>query len=124
MIYSGRISKHTLSKQWRLNGQWDLDSSRVQSARFLRRCVNALSVFAVFCQLCPDRPLKKAMAELGSIMEEIKDAYCELDPINDPKVQFDPSNPDTAGRMVALAFISQDKVSLANIRVCLLIRPL
>ena len=61
------------------------------------------------------------MAELASIMEEIKDAYCELDPIKDPKVQFDPSNPDTAGRMVALAFISQDKVSLANIRVCLLI---
>lgn len=59
---------------------------------------------------------KKAMAELASIMEEIKDAYCELDPIKDPKVQFDPSNPDTAGRMVALAFISQDKVSLANIK--------
>lgn len=57
----------------------------------------------------------KAMAELLAIMGEIEEARADLDPIQEPGASFDPANPDTAGRLVALALIAQDKVPLARI---------
>jgi len=57
----------------------------------------------------------KAMAELLAIMGEIEEARSDLDPIKDPGASFDPTNPDTAGRLVALALVAQDKVPLARI---------
>ncbi len=49
------------------------------------------------------------------IVGEIEDARSNLDPIKDPGASFDPSNPDTAGRLVALALVSQDKIPLGRI---------
>ncbi len=57
----------------------------------------------------------KAMAELLAIMGEIEEARSDLDPIKEPGASFDPTNPDTAGRLVALALVAQDKVPLARI---------
>ena len=57
----------------------------------------------------------KAMAELYSLASEIEEARGDLDPIKDPGVSFDPTNPDTAGRLVALALLAQDKVPLERI---------
>ncbi len=57
----------------------------------------------------------KAMAELLAIMGEIENARGDLDPIKEPGASFDPTNPDTAGRLVALALVAQDKVPLARI---------
>ena len=57
----------------------------------------------------------KAMAELVALMGEIKEARADLDPIKEPGASFDPTNPDTAGRLVALALIAQDKVPMARI---------
>lgn len=57
----------------------------------------------------------KAMIELLAIMGEIENARSDLDPIKDPGASFDPTNPETAGRLVALALIAQDKVPLARI---------
>ncbi len=57
----------------------------------------------------------KAMAELVAIIGEIEEARADLDPIKEPGASFDPTNPDTAGRLVALALIAQDKVPMARI---------
>jgi hypothetical protein len=57
----------------------------------------------------------KAMAELLAIMGEIETARADFDPIKDPGASFDPTNPETAGRLVALALMAQDKVPLARI---------
>lgn len=58
---------------------------------------------------------KKAMAELLSIMDEIEAARADLDSIKDPGATFDPADPDTAGRLVALALIAQDRVPLGRV---------
>ena len=57
----------------------------------------------------------KTMAELLALTNEIEEARSDLDPIKDPGASFDPTNPDTAGRLVALALLTQDKVPLARI---------
>lgn len=57
----------------------------------------------------------KAMAELLMIMGEIEEARSDLDPIKEPGASFDPTNPDTAGRLVALALVAQEKVPLTRI---------
>jgi hypothetical protein len=57
----------------------------------------------------------KAMAELLAIMGEIEEARSGLDPIKEPGASFDPTNPDTAGRLVALALLAQDRVPIAKI---------
>lgn len=58
---------------------------------------------------------KKAMAELLSIVGDIESARADLDPIKDPGTSFDPADPDTAGRLVALALIAQDRVPLGRV---------
>jgi hypothetical protein len=58
---------------------------------------------------------KKAMAELLSLMGDIEEARAGLDPIKDPGASFDPADPDTAGRLVALALIAQDRVPLGRV---------
>lgn len=57
----------------------------------------------------------KAMAELLALMGEIENTRASFDPIKDPGSSFDPTNPDTAGRLVALALIAQDKVPMARV---------
>lgn len=57
----------------------------------------------------------KAMAELLGLMGEIEETRASLDPIKDPGASFDPANPDTAGRSVALALIAQDRVPMDRI---------
>ncbi|MFD1913990.1 Eco29kI family restriction endonuclease [Halodurantibacterium flavum] len=58
---------------------------------------------------------KRAMTELLSLMGEIEGARADLDPIKDPGAWFDPADPDTAGRLVALALIAQERVRLDRI---------
>lgn len=58
---------------------------------------------------------KKAMAELLALVDEIEATREGLDPIKDPGASFDPSNPDTAGRLVALALIAQDRVRMDKV---------
>ena len=57
----------------------------------------------------------KAMAELLALMGEIEDVRAGLDPIKEPGTSFDPANPDTAGRLVALALVAQDRVPMDRI---------
>lgn len=57
----------------------------------------------------------KATAEFLALTAEIEEARAELDPIKDPGKSFDPANPDTAGQLVALALLAQEKVPLGRI---------
>jgi len=59
--------------------------------------------------------VKKTMAELLSLIGDIEEARAGLDPIKDPGASFDPADPDTAGRLVALALIAQDRVPLGRV---------
>lgn len=58
---------------------------------------------------------RKIAIDLLGIIGEIEDARASLDPIKDPGESFDPADPDTAGRLVALALIAQDRVPLDGI---------
>lgn len=55
---------------------------------------------------------KKAVEELLAIATDIEIARSDIDPIKDPGTSFDPGDPDTAGRLVALALIAQDRVPM------------
>lgn len=58
---------------------------------------------------------KKAMAELLSLMSDIESTRANIDPIKDPGGSFDPADPDTAGRLVALALVAQERVPLGRV---------
>lgn len=57
----------------------------------------------------------KAMAELLALTGEIEATRASLDPIKEPGASLDPANPDTAGRLVALALMAQDRVPMERI---------
>jgi hypothetical protein len=58
---------------------------------------------------------RKTAGQLRELTAEIEHAHDELDPIKDPGPSFDPGNPESAGRLVALALLAQDKIPLARI---------
>lgn len=55
---------------------------------------------------------KKTREALYSLREEIEKAAAALDPVREPTAWFDPANPYTAGRLVAVALLAQPKVPL------------
>ena len=57
----------------------------------------------------------KTILALGEMVAEIESAKAGLDPIKEPGGTFDPGNPDTAGRLVALALLAQERVPLARV---------
>jgi hypothetical protein len=57
----------------------------------------------------------RAMAELLRLAGEIKNARADLDPIKEPGASFDPTSPETAGRLVALAMMAQERVRLDRV---------
>ncbi len=57
----------------------------------------------------------RAMVELHALIAEIEATRSGLDPIKDPGASFDPGNPDTAGRLVGLALLAQERVPLERI---------
>lgn len=58
---------------------------------------------------------KSAMGDLLALIEEVEAARADLDPIKDPGTSFDPADPETAGRLVALALIAQERVALGSV---------
>jgi hypothetical protein len=58
---------------------------------------------------------RKAAVELLGVINELGIARADLDPIKEPGASFDPADTDTAGRLVALALIAQERVPLARI---------
>ena len=61
------------------------------------------------------RSLKKIRLELEKVVSEIKATTEKLDPVWRPESIFDPSDPNTAGRVVALTMVAQERHSLAAI---------
>jgi hypothetical protein len=57
----------------------------------------------------------RTLTELIAVMHEIERVRENYDPIKDPGYSFDPANPDTAGKLVALALVAQDQVPLSRI---------
>lgn len=56
-----------------------------------------------------------ARGELHALIGQVEAAIADLDPIKDPGGMFDPTVPDTAGRLVALSLLAQPRVPLARI---------
>ena len=61
------------------------------------------------------RSVKKIRLELEKAVSEIKATTERLDPVWRPESIFDPSDPNTAGRVVALTMVAQERHSLAAI---------
>jgi len=57
----------------------------------------------------------RVLADLSQLQADLEEAYGKLNPIKLPGKSFDPLNPDTAGRMVALALMAQAKTPLGRI---------
>jgi Eco29kI restriction endonuclease len=55
---------------------------------------------------------KKTREALYKLREEIARAAAALDPVREPTSWFDPANPYTAGRLVAVALLAQPRVPL------------
>ena len=55
---------------------------------------------------------KKVRIALYSLREELTKAAASLDPVREPSSWFDPANPYTAGRLVAVALLAQPRVPL------------
>lgn len=63
------------------------------------------------------RPQAKRLRQRFDEYVQSLAAYRErLDPVRDPDASFDPSNPDTIGRLVVLALLAQDRVLLGELR--------
>lgn len=61
------------------------------------------------------RTIKKARHALEDITERLTDISTALDPIRRPTSIFDPTDPSTAGRIVALTLVAQDRHLLAAV---------
>ena len=57
----------------------------------------------------------RTRGELHALIGRVEAAIADLDPIKDPGGMFDPTVPDTAGRLVALSLLAQPRVPLARI---------
>lgn len=55
---------------------------------------------------------KKTREALYELREKIAKAAAALDPVREPTAWFDPANPYTAGRLVAVALLAQPRVPL------------
>jgi len=61
------------------------------------------------------RVVKKIREGLEQVTEELSKVTTRLDPILRPETIFDPTDPNTSGRVVALTLVAQSKHSLARI---------
>ncbi len=61
------------------------------------------------------RSIKKARNALDDITDRLTDISTALDPIRRPTSIFDPTDPSTAGRIVALTLVAQDRHPLAAV---------
>ncbi|WP_193175254.1 Eco29kI family restriction endonuclease [Oricola nitratireducens] len=52
---------------------------------------------------------------VGEVREDLARVISSLDPIKEPKSFFDPADPETAGRLVAMALLAQPRVPLGRI---------
>lgn len=61
------------------------------------------------------RIIKSARAKLDVITERLSEVSVALDPIRRPASIFDPADPSTAGRIVALTLVAQERHPLADV---------
>lgn len=61
------------------------------------------------------RVIKKIRVGLEQVTSQLKNATTRLDPILRPESIFDPTDPNTSGRVVALTLVAQTKHPLAKI---------
>lgn len=58
---------------------------------------------------------KRNRHAIESVVEQLLQASSKLDSVRRPKKIFDPTHPDTAGRIVALTLVAQEKHPLARV---------
>lgn len=58
---------------------------------------------------------KRLEAEINGLASQLGELLRRLDPIAEPSVIFDPSNPSLVGRFIAVGLIAQPRISLSNV---------
>jgi len=61
------------------------------------------------------RTLKRARDKLDSFAERLSDVSISMDPIRRPASVFDPADPSTAGQIVALTLVAQERHALSEV---------
>ena len=59
---------------------------------------------------------KKLRDRFDDFVKELTDFRERLDHVSDPDASFDPSNPDTVGRLVVLALLAQERAPLRELK--------
>lgn len=83
---------------------------------------DALAVSRAALERLPDeRGLSKSQAKrlrerFDQYVKDLALFRVRIDPVQDPDASFDPSNPDTIGRIVVLALLAQERVPLLELR--------
>jgi len=80
----------------------------------LQEAFDALDLVPNAAELTPHQR-RAWLKRLDALSEAVAKARPGLDPIRDPGASFDPRDPITAGRIVAMALLAQERVPLANI---------
>ena len=61
----------------------------------------------------------KLRLEIGKVIERLSNLSRRIDPIAQPPVVFDPSDPDTVGKLIAMTMLEQERIPLSLLWVCL-----
>ena len=61
------------------------------------------------------RRVMRVRHTLTEVYEQLRQVTEDLDPIKQPDLVFDPSNPNVVGRLVAIAMIAQPRTALARV---------
>lgn len=88
--------------------------NRVES-ELIQRLKDGLSDLREALPTLPRSAVNRTGLALSDLVAEIEATKASLDPIVDPGSAFDPSDPDTAGRLVTLALLAQERVPLGRL---------
>ena len=58
---------------------------------------------------------RKLRLEIGKVIEQLSKLSRRLDPIAQPSVVFDPSDPDTVGKLIARTMLEQERIPLSSL---------
>lgn len=92
-------------------------SSKPEPAQLIEQSIDKLGRISAQLDTAGDdqRKLKKVRALLEDTVNDLADAAAQIDPVLRPAWMFDPTTPETAGRIVAMALMGQERHAMSSI---------
>lgn len=92
-------------------------SSKPEPTQLIEQSIDKLSKISAQLSTAGNsqRKLKEIRTQLESTVNALAGAAAEIDPVLRPAWMFDPTTPETAGRIVAMALMGQERHAMASI---------